>query len=217
MKMGPDGLLYGCQGAKKQVISIDPKTGTVKTVASEVTPNCLAIVDTWLYITETKEQQITRIDRTTGEKQVVDRGIEGPNGIARSNDGGTLAVSEYNSNNVWMFRIKPDGTLDAKMPSMTLRSPVDQQGQFEFNVPPPYKKAASGDGMCVDRANRYYVTSALGVQVFDPTGRLCGVMSKPNASKPLTSCIVGGPDFDCLYVTNGDAVYRRELMIQTEP
>src|SRR5262249_27146013 len=43
MKLAADGLLYGCQGAKHQIISIDPRTGAVRVVASNVTPNDLAI------------------------------------------------------------------------------------------------------------------------------------------------------------------------------
>jgi enterochelin esterase family protein len=173
----------------------------------------LALLDDWIYITETKQQQVTRIDRRTGATAVVDTGITRPNGIARSSDGGTLAVSDSGSETVWTFRTKSDGTLDAKMPTMTMRLPVDQNGEFRFNEPPPYAKASAGDGMCVDKSGRYYVTSALGVQVFDPTGRLCGVLPKPNTSQPLTSCIMAGPEFQYLYVTNGNAIYRRELAV----
>jgi enterochelin esterase family protein len=57
------------------------------------------------------------------------------------------------------------------------------------------------------------VTSALGVQVFDPTGRLCGVLPKPAPTKPLTSCVLAGPGHEWLYVTNGDTIYRRRLAI----
>jgi len=58
---------------------------------------------------------------------------------------------------------------------------------------------------------RYYVTTALGVQVFDPTGRLCGVLPKPQADKPLTSCTFSGEKREYLYVTNGDKIYRRKV------
>lgn len=214
MKFGPDGLLYGCQGAKKRVVLLDPKSGAVKEVATDVIPNDLAIsMNGFLYITETKAQQITRIAIASGEKMVVDHGLAAPNGIAISKDGGTLAVSEYQGRYVWTFRVHADGSLDAKMPSMTLRQVVDTNGNFEFNEPPPYKPAAAGDGMSVDRIGRYYVTSALGVQVFDPTGRQCGVLPKPNPDAPLTSCVLAGSDFDYLYVTNGDKIFRRKLAI----
>ncbi len=215
LEFGPSGLMYGCQGAKNRVVSIDPKSGEVKVVASGVTPNDLAVhSDGHIYITETKEERITRIHAQTGEVAEVAKGITKPNGIALSNDGGTLAVSEYGGQYAWMLRVQADGKLDAQMPTMTLRLPIDPKGEFKFNEPPPYMAASRGDGMAVDKAGRYYITSALGVQVFDPTGRLCGVLNKPKESQPLTSCVLAGSNFDYLYVTNGDTIYRRKLTIE---
>jgi enterochelin esterase-like enzyme/sugar lactone lactonase YvrE len=214
MKFGPDGLLYGCQGAKNQVVAIDVAKGTVKVVASDVTPNDLAVTkDGFIFITETKAQQVTRIDTKTGKVTVVDTGITRPNGIALSNDGGTLAVSDSGGQNAWMFRVNEGGVLDAKIPSMTLRLPIDPKGEFKFNEPPPYQAASRGDGMAVDNAGRYYITSALGVQIFDPTGRDCGVLPKPIEAQPLTSCTLAGPDHQYLYITNGNTIFRRKLTI----
>jgi enterochelin esterase family protein len=215
LEFGPDGLLYACQGAQKRVISIDPKSGAVKVVASNVTPNDLAVSsDGFIYITETKEERVMRINIKTGEASAVDTGIAKPNGIALSGDQGTLAVSEYGGQVTWMFRVNADGSLDAKMPTMTLRLPIDPKGEFKFNEPPPYQTSSRGDGMAVDQAGRYYVTSALGVQVFDPTGRLCGVLPKPQETQPLTSCVLAGPNHEYLYITVGDTVYRRKLTIE---
>ncbi len=214
LKFGPDGLLYGCQGAQKRVISIDLKTGTVNVIAANVTPNDLAVTsDGFILITETKDQQVTRINLNTGEVTAVDTGITRPNGIALSNDGGTLAVSDSGGGSVWTFRVNPGGVLDAKMPTMTMRLPIDPKGEFKFNQPPPYLAASRGDGMAVDKSGRYYVTSALGVQIFDPTGRHCGVLPKPNETMPLTSCTLAGPSHEYLYVTNGDKIFRRKLTV----
>jgi sugar lactone lactonase YvrE/enterochelin esterase-like enzyme len=214
LKFGPDGLLYGCQGARSRVISIDPKTAEIKEIASGVKPNDLAVSsDGFIYITETGQQKITRIHSKTGEVNVVDTGIGGPNGIVLSSDGGTLAVSDYKGEHVWTFRVNADATLDAKMPTMTLRLPIDPKGEFKQAEPPPYAAASKGDGMAVDKSGRYYVTSALGVQIFDPTGRHCGVLAKPNESKPLTSCTLAGTNHEYLYVTNGDTVFRRRLKV----
>ena len=215
LKFGPDGMLYGCQGAKKLVVSIDPSSGAVKEIATNVNPNDLAVSkDGFIYITETQQQNVTRINIKTGEATPVDTGTAKPNGVALSNDGGTLAVSEYGGEYVWTFRVNTDGSLDAKMPTMNLRRPIDAKGEFKFNVPPPYQQSAQGDGMAVDKAGRYYVTSALGVQIFDPTGRLCGVLAKPNLSQPLTSCTLAGPNHEYLYITNGDKVLRRKLKVE---
>jgi enterochelin esterase family protein len=97
---------------------------------------------------------------------------------------------------------------------MSLRLPIDPKGEFKFNEPPPYQSVSKGDGMAVDRVGRYYVTSALGVQVFDPTGRLCGVLSKPQIDAPLTSCTLAGEGHNTLFVTNGDKVFRRVLTVE---
>jgi enterochelin esterase family protein len=215
LKFGPDGLLYGCQGAKTRVISIDPKSGAVKEIATNVTPNDLAVTaDGFIYITETRDQHITRINIKTREVTHVDTGINRPNGITLSPDGGTLAVSEAGGENVWTFRVNEGGVLDAKMPTMTMRLPIDPKGEFKSAEPPPYQAAAKGDGSATDRAGRFYVTSALGVQVFDPTGRLCGVLPKPLEAQPLTSCTLAGPDHNYLYITNGTTIFRRKLTVE---
>ena len=110
--------------------------------------------------------------------------------------------------------ILPDGMIDAKAPVMEMRRPIDPKGAFTFHEPPPLLAAAGGDGMTVDRAGWWYVTSSLGVQVFDPTGRLCGVMPKPRPNNPLTSCVLAGSNRDHLCVTNSDSVYRRRLTME---
>ena len=215
LKFGPDGLIYGCQGALNRVISIDPRSGAVKVVATQVTPNDLAVsTDGFVFITETKDQRVTRINIKTGEATPVDTGITRPNGIALSADQGTLAVSDSGGEFTWMFRVNADGTLDAKMPTMTMRLAMDPKGEFKFNEPPPYQIASKGDGMAVDKSGRYYVTSAVGVQIFDPTGRQCGVLPKPKETQPLTSCTLAGPNHEYLYITNGDTVYRRKLTVE---
>jgi sugar lactone lactonase YvrE len=66
--------------------------------------------------------------------------------------------------------------------------------------------------MCTDTTGRFFVTSALGVQVFDPTGRECGLLPKPQANQPLTSCAMAG---EYLYVTNGDKIFRRKVQAKS--
>jgi len=215
MKFGPNGLLYGCQGAKNRVVSLDTNSGAIEVVASGVTPNDLAVSSSgFIYITETKQQQVTRIEIATGQVKVMDTGITRPNGIVLSNDGGTLAVSDHGGPHMWTFRVKNDNTLDAKMPTMSLRLEIDPKGEFRSKEPPPYISASKGDGSAVDKIGRYYVTSALGIQIFDPTGRMCGVLPMPNPGKPLTSCTLAGKNHDFLYVTNGDKIFKRMLKME---
>jgi len=212
LKFGPDGRLYACQGSKKRLIAINVATKEIEEIATDVQPNDLALTHRGhIYFTETGKKQITFVDVKTKEKRVADTGITAPNGITLSPDQGTLAVSDSRGANVWTFRIKADGSLDAKAPYMTMRLPIDPKGEFKFNNPPPLLAASGGDGMTSDTTGRYYVATALGVQVFDPTGRLCGVLPKPVADKPLTSCGLAGADRGYLYVTNGDRIFRRKV------
>ena len=94
-----------------------------------------------------------------------------------------------------------------------MRLPIDQKGEFNFNEPPPYNTMSRGDGMSVDRKGRYYVTSDVGVQIFDPTGRPCGVLPRIDSDQPLTSCILAGPDHNTLYIAHGKTIYRRKLTV----
>ena len=195
LKFGPDGRLYACQGRFKRVVAFE-RDGRLTVLASDVEPNDLVVTAKGgVYFTETGKKQIEYID-PNGVIRVVDKGINAPNGLSLSPDQGTLAVSEYAGNLVWTLRVEPDGSLSAKAPYMTLRAP--EEG-----------KASQGDGMTTDTAGRYYVCSAVGVQVFDITGRLCGVISKPQA-KGLTNVGFGGPNREYLYATCGDKVYRRK-------
>ncbi len=66
------------------------------------------------------------------------------------------------------------------------------------------------DGIKVDSDGRVYVAVALGVWVFEPTGRLLGVLSMPARPSNLA---FGGPDRRSLYITAVDAVYRVRLRV----
>ncbi len=211
LKFGPDGRLYGCVGKDKQLVAFDLPSGKKTVIAEDVQPNDLAVSRKGhIYFTETGKKQVTFVNPKTGEKKAADVGITAPNGITLSPDQGTLAVSDYRGENVWAFRIEADGGLSAKAPYMTMRTAVDTAALTQAVRDPVYKTVSGGDGMTSDTAGRYYVATALGVQVCDPTGRMCGVRTKPS-EKSMTSCGFGGEKMDWLYVTCGDKVFRRKV------
>ena len=215
LEWNPDQtVLYACQGSKNRVIAIDPVTGNVRTVASGVKPNDLAVTrDGFILFTQTGKSEVVRVDPASGDVSVVDTGIAKPNGIALSNDGGTLAVSDYGGTKTWTFRVLPGGKLDAKMPTMPMRLRIDPKGAYGFHEKPPRVSTSRGDGMAVDKRGRYYVTSDLGVQIFDPTGRPCGVLPKVDSDQPLTTCMLAGKDHSTLFIAHGKKIYRRKLMV----
>jgi len=197
LKFGPDGRLYACQGGLKRLLAFDVPSGKQTVLAQDVEPNDLAITRKGrIYITEASKKQVTMIDRE-GAKRVVDTGILAPNGLTLSPDQGTLVVSDSRGTNLWAFRIDKDGSLSAKEPYMTVRAPLEKPD------------VSSADGMTVDSAGRYYVATAVGLQMFDSTGRLGGVIAKPQ-NKFLSNAAFAGPELDYLYVTCADKVFRRK-------
>ena len=199
LKFGPDGRLYACtQGPKKQVIAIALPSKEILVLADDVQPNDLIVsAKGFVYFTETGKGQVTGIDVKAGKVFAAATKLNAPNGITLSPDGGTLGVSEYKGSNVWTYRVKADGTLDAGAPYMTLRTPV---GKLE----------SAGDGMTVDAMGRWYVTSALGIQMFDWTGRMGGVIARPQ-NKGTVSVAFAGPKLEYLYACSSDKVYRRKM------
>lgn len=198
LKFGGDGKLYACtQAPKKQIVAIDPRSKAIRVVADNVQPNDLAVSPAgFIYFTDTGKGQVIGVEIQSGRTFTGASGIVAPNGIALSPEAGTLAVSEYRGSNVWTFRVDADGRLSAGARSMTLRTA-------------PGRPQSAGDGMTVDAAGRYYVTSAVGIQMFDATGRLSGVIARPQ-EKGIVSCAFAGPNGEYLYVCNADKVYRRK-------
>ena len=64
--------------------------------------------------------------------------------------------------------------------------------------------------MTIDSAGRIYVATQVGLQMFDPSGRLGGVIDKPQNAW-LSNVVFGGPNLDTLYVTCTNKVYKRKI------
>ncbi len=199
-KIGPDGRLYGCGGGK--VMAFDLSTGKSTTIAEGLKTNDIVVSHKgFIYITETGKSQVTFVDAKTGQAKAADTGISKPNGIALTPDQTHLLVSDYGGINVWSMTINPDGSLTDKKPVMTMKAPAEKP------------TVAGGDGMTVDTAGRVYVTTALGLQIFDAGGELLGIVPKPQ-NAPLTNAAFAGPGNQYLYITNGTKVYRRKTQVK---
>jgi enterochelin esterase family protein len=198
LKFGPDGRLYAAtQGPKKQIVAIAADTRAITVLADNVEPNDLIVSQNgYVYFTVTGKGQVMIVDSKGNMREGI-RGINAPNGIALSPDQGTVVVSEYRGTNVWTFGVKSDGSLDAGSRSMELRTPAGRPD-------------SGGDGSTADASGRYYVTSHVGIQVFDSTGRLAGTIAKPT-SKGCVSVAFAGPNHEYLYACASDKVYRRKL------
>ena len=209
-KFGPDGRLYCCQGKKQRVIAFSLPDEKMEVLAEGVRPNDLIVShDGLLFLTETPKKQVTLINLKTKKVAAASVGVlNAPNGLTLSPGQDTLAVSDYRGLYVWTFRVGADGALDAAANYMTMRTKINPTA--ERGALPAMDAFSRGDGMTMDENGRYYVATALGVQVFDPTGRECGLIPKPNDS-PMTSVFLGGPGGNNLYTTCKDKIFKLKV------
>lgn len=146
-----------------------------------------------------RKASTARIERVIKKRQVVTR-LKMPIVVVGAAwvtaDKGMLLVGDAADKYVWTWRIGPDG-LSGGEKYMTLRV-----GKGE--------ERSEASDIRIDPAGRFFVATKEGVQVFDPTGRLCGVLSKPSKQRP-TSIVFSGPQQDILFVACGTEIYYRVM------
>jgi sugar lactone lactonase YvrE len=203
--VGPDGRLYVCAGAAQQIVAYDDKgKGTV--IAEGFRGNDLVVLHNGnIYVTEpdwdgTRHSSNVWLIKPDGSKTVVDKGLKFCNGITASPDQSLLYVDDTKSHWVYSYQIQPDGTL------------ADKQRYYHLHVPDTADDSGA-DGMEVDSAGRLYVVTRMGLQVCDQAGRVNCIIPTPNGK--LSNIVFGGPEFDTIYVSAGDRIYKRKVKART--
>jgi len=200
---GPDGLLYTVAGGDQKVIAYTTD-GKAKVVAEGFAGNDIVVAHNGnVYVTNppagnSNDPSKVWLIKPNGEKTVVDSGIKYANGVTLSPDQTLLYVADYRSHWVYSFVIQADGTLAMK------------QRYYWLHVPDT-SDWSNADGMRVDRDGRLYVATAMGVQVCDQAGRVQCILPTPNGR--VSNVTFGGENFDTLYATCGDKVYKRKLKV----
>ncbi len=136
-----------------------------------------------------------------GTRSVVDEGLKFANGLCLSPDQTQLYVTESATHWVWVYQIQPDGSLAHK------------QKYGWLHVRDTDENAWS-DGLKCDRDGRIYVTSLSGIQVMDQLGRVNAIIPVPPSKGQASNLCFGGPDFDILYVSCHDKVFRRKVKVK---
>ena len=135
-----------------------------------------------------------------GAKQptVIDDQITRPNGLTLTGDGRTLIVDDSVGSSVYAYDVQPDGSVKSKRTFAQLRDI-------------PEGKESGADGMALDRDGRLYVTTVIGIQVFDVAGRYLGTIKVPR--QPANAGFAG-PDKRMLYITAREGLYRLKMLAQ---
>jgi hypothetical protein len=123
--------------------------------------------------------------------------VKDPVGLVLWPDQSTLVVSEAHSPHLLTFRVNWDDTLSSKEKFYTLCKP---SGNRELTV----------GTMTVDSLGRLYCATSIGVQVFDRTGRMIGVLTKPKDA-PVTHVALGGEKGNTLYIACGNEIFARQI------
>ena len=124
--------------------------------------------------------------------------LKAPNGVILSPDEKTLYVIPSMQKEMMAYTVAADGSVSEPRVFCTLQQPEG-------------KDNTGGDGLTVDTNGNLYITSALGIQVFTPKGKLLGIISFPQQPANVS---FGGKDGKTLYVTARTGVYSVPMEAQ---
>jgi gluconolactonase len=200
------GHIVACE-MDGRLVEINPKTKEVKSLADGYegkrfnAPNDLVIDrDGGVYFTDPHfrapmplPQGVRAFYYRAPDGKVTRLGVveSAPNGIILSPDEKTLYVIP---------------SMQAEMLAFSVESPgkIGQQRTFCKLKQAAGKTSGGGDGLTIDTKGNLYITSALGVQVFDPQGNHLGVIEFPEQP---ANCTFAGPDNKTLYATARTSLY----------
>jgi sugar lactone lactonase YvrE/enterochelin esterase-like enzyme len=199
---GPDGRLFAASTTDQKIVAYDT-AGKATVIAEGFRGNDLVVANNGnIYVTDPRgydpQSQIWLI-KPNGEKKVVDTGLRFSNGITLSPDQTLLYVAEMRTHWVYSYQIQPDGSLAHK------------QRYYWLHVPDNADDCGA-DGMRVDREGRLYVATRMGIQICDQAGRVNAIIPTPNGK--ISNLTFGGENFDTLFATCGDKVYKRKLKVK---
>jgi gluconolactonase len=197
---GADGRLYVAETSKGRIVAFNEE-GHPAVVADGIEGIGLTVTHAGnIYVTEPNDAAPYSgkvwIIRPNGKKAVVAEGLNGPTGISLSPDGLWLCAAESKGHRGYSYRVQPSGELQHGEP------------YYWFHVPDIANDCGVSQ-VCMDRDGYAYAATRMGVQIFDRNGRVRAIL--PVAGHQLAGICFGGPDLQTLYVSTGNAIYRRKL------
>jgi gluconolactonase len=117
--------------------------------------------------------------------------LKAPNGVILSPDEKTLYVVPTLQKQMMAYPVMSPGKLGVGKVLCELQQPEG-------------KDNTGGDGLTIDTNGNLYITSNLGIQIYDPHGKLLGILSFPEQP---ANCAFGGPGNRTLFVTARTSLY----------
>jgi len=117
-----------------------------------------------------------------------------PNGVILSPDEKTLYVIPSMEKQMWAYPVESPGKIGPGKVFCELAQPDG-------------KTDAGGDGLTIDTNGNLYITTGLGLQVFDATGKALGIIKIPEQPANVS---FGGKDNKTLFVTARTSLYSIE-------
>ncbi len=194
-----EGHLFACQPKAGRIVRIEaPDRETIAAEGLKGVRDLVVRRDGIIYCTVPDKQAIYRVNKL-GDKCVASRSLAAPTGLGLWPGQGTLVAAD--SAGAWLvaFRIDKNCAL------------TDGERYYPLRVRTLEKSAAGG--LTVDAGGLVYATSKEGVQVFDPTGRLCGVLLRPSRD-PHIAVTFAGPERDHLVLACGNKLFIRKLLLK---
>ncbi|MFO0896621.1 MAG: SMP-30/gluconolactonase/LRE family protein [Pirellulales bacterium] len=121
--------------------------------------------------------------------------LKAPNGVILSPDEQTLYVIPSQSEVMMAYPVESPSKLGAGR-------------EFCRLAQAPGRSGGGGDGLTIDTEGNLYITSGLGLQVFDKDGKALGVIAFPEQPANAT---FGGPEGKTLFVTARTGVYTAPM------
>lgn len=165
-----EGGIYATIPERKRIVRFD---GKMELTVHDLDAQDVAMVGKVLYYTDAARRSVMiagRAKPVAGESQAL-------GGLVGWSDGGTLVVGEAGGKHLLTYRIRSDGTLDGRERYYPLR--VRGKDPSEVRQ------------LTVDASGRLYAATREGVQVYDPTGRMSGVLVSPGRAAVTAVALVG--------------------------
>jgi gluconolactonase len=137
------------------------------------------------------------VDKAGKVSRLIDD-LKAPNGVILSPDEKTLYVIPSLQAEMMAYPVLEPGKLGPGKVFCTLAQPEGQKGR-------------GGDGLTVDEKGNLYITSGLGLQVFDKDGKALGIIKFPEGPANVT---FGGPENKTLFVTAKTSLYTAEMSVK---